>query len=574
MSSSENQPSSPVTAERTPAPYRSQNPIAPLAPPAEGLYPQGHPPDDRGESALWRAFRSFRPAGWTIWHHLVVGRSLDQAEIDFAVAVPGRGVVLVEVKAGQMVRRDGLWWQNGVPLERQPGEQVERARRALLQTLRRRFPGVFFPEIAVALCFPETSGANYPQVAGLPILFHEDLMWFEAGGHARLMQAFTGRVYPADRSFLGALHAIWGPDWVPMPALSRAPQRAEVAWRQLTPEQLTVLTCLDDSRRLLIEGPPGSGKTILLMALAERLQSEGVQTLVLTFTRAIAAELARAGVRSVFPVREWALAQAQRAGLIAAEAPVESWTSADWGKMLTAVTALLEGGGGAQKWEVVLVDEYQDLGAADWALLEALVCGERRLWLFGDDAQRALWHAQGAEVPPALRPGGVFRLHAGLRCPAALLERARKVRDGARGASPVSATEDACLQRVIVPAGADDAARLAAIDSVVDGLLAEGVVAADDIAVLSCGSVATSRLRAIAAVGPRPVRRADDDPRPGDLLADTILRAKGLERPVVILTDLDLLSPANRARLLYVGLTRASWRCVVIGTAAELALLD
>jgi hypothetical protein len=559
-------------------PARGALPVAPAAllpPPDEGVYPRHHAPQDRGEEKVWRMLGRQRPAGWTIWHHLVVGRAADQAEIDFAIAVPGRGVVLVEVKAGQMARRDGVWHQNGAPLERAPGAQVERARRSLLGTLKRTFPRVYLPEVAVALCFPETSGASFVAAGGPPILFREDVEWFEVGGAERLLRAFSGREYPPDNRFLGALHSLWGPDWVPLAALTRAPGHAEVAWRQLTPAQLTVLTCLDDSPRLLVEGPPGSGKTVLLMALAARLQGEGVPTLVLTFTRAIAAELRRAGLASVHPIREWALSEARAAGIVPAGADGLGWAAADWAAMLGAVTAALRAAPPEGRWEVVLVDEHQDLGPEDWALLDALVAGDARLWLFGDDAQRALWHAQGVSVPARLRPGGIFRLRAGLRCPIALLDHASALLHGRPAAEDPGAREalDACLHPVPLPAGADDAARASMLEQVLDLLLADDRLSTSDIAVLSFGSLRTSRLQAPGALGRHPRCAADEDPVEGQVLADTVLRAKGLERPVVVLTDLDRAHPAALPRLLYVGLTRASWRCVVVGTPAELAAL-
>jgi hypothetical protein len=574
-------PDAPPTSSDAPAaaagrrpPPRGRNPIAPLEPPPDGVYPAEQVPADRGEALVWRTLGARRPPGWTLWHHIVVGRSFHQAEIDFAVAIPGRGVVLIEVKAGRMSRKDGRWLQNGRALDRQPGDQVERARRSLLHELGRRFPGVPFPEITVALCFPETPGAEWRPIGGPPVLFQEDVQWFEAGGQDRLLSAFSAqRPYPDDPRFLGALHALWGPDWWPVPALTRAPERAEVAWRQLTPEQLAVLTCLGDSARLLIEGPPGSGKTVLLMALAERLQSAGQRALVVSFTKAIAAELRRAGLLSVYPIREYALSRARRWGLIGRDEDVETWPSEVWTEMLRAVCGHLRGHPAAEPWDIVLVDEYQDLGPLDWELLDGLVGERTRLWLFGDDQQRALSHARGAAIPARLAPGGIFRLHGGLRSPPALLELAAGLLQGERAAAAGASALDGCLERVLLPDGADDAGRLAAICEAVDRALADPQIGPADIAVLSFGSAVSSRLRGWDRLGRALVMRADEEPAPGAVLADTVLRAKGLERPVVVLTDLDLASSGALRRLLYVGLTRASWRCVVVGTAAELAPL-
>jgi hypothetical protein len=562
----------PPAAERG---FGPRNPKVPMPVPAAGLYPAKTPPTERGEAAVWRALGSQRPKGWTIWHHLVVGRGPFQAEVDFVVAVPGKGLVLIECKAGTMTRRDHRWHQNGHFMKTQPGEQLERARKSVLHALRNLLAPREMPEIAIAVCFPETSAPDERSLDAAPILFAEDLHWFDVAGHKRLLDAFSGRTYPPSERFIGALHTLWGPDWWPVRSLTRSPDRAEVAWRQLTVEQVTVLNCLSESRRLLVEGPPGSGKTLLVMALAERLQRAGKRVFVGTFTKAIAAELHRTGLKSVFPVRDWALEQARVLGVVPADADERTWRTPEWAAMVHGVAERVRSGEVETRWDIVLIDEYQDLGAEDWTLVEALVGDETALWLFGDDAQRALSHAQGVQIPDRLAPGGVFRLHSGLRCPPALVALATRLLHGtpASDADDAASTLSECLRVVTLPDDADAAAREAALETALEAVLAEPDVRTDDVAVLSFGSKQTRRLRGRDTLGRHALRLADDQPTPGALLSDTVLRAKGLERPIVVLTDLDLVRPAAQARALYIGLTRASWRCVVIGTRAEVARL-
>ena len=56
------------------------------------------------------------------------------------------------------------------------------------------------------------------------------------------------------------------------------------------------------------------------------------------------------------------------------------------------------------------------------------------------------------------------------------------------------------------------------------------------------------------------------------ILCETIRRFKGLERPVVVLVELDPADP-RLDRLLYVGASRARQHLVVIGPAAVLERL-
>lgn len=59
---------------------------------------------------------------------------------------------------------------------------------------------------------------------------------------------------------------------------------------QLDPQQTAILTATADSK-LLIVGPPGSGKTNILMLRANYVRPVGPRQMFLTFTRSLAEHL-------------------------------------------------------------------------------------------------------------------------------------------------------------------------------------------------------------------------------------------------------------------------------------------
>ena len=550
---------------------QSRNPRVPLDTPEPGIYPATHRPDG-AEGEVWQALGAKRPPGWYVWHHVVAGRGVHQAEIDFVVAVPGKGIVLLECKGGAMTRRDGRWYQNGHLMFEQPGEQLERARRAFVKDLRNRARRL--PEIAIALCFPATSAPTNRDLGGVPVLYREDMQWFEFGGAAQLLKAFSGSAYANDETYVAALHGMWGPDWWPVRPLSRLPDRAEVAWRQLTSEQSVLLSCLDESRRILVEGPPGSGKSLALMALANQFQAAKQRTLVFTYTRAIAAEMARAGLLAAYPIRDWALVHALKAGLVTvSQEEVEAhWRAPEWLAMLREVALHLESH--PLTWDVVMIDEAQDLGQEDWEIVDRLMGPRTRLWLFGDENQRALWHARAVEIPARLTWTASFKLRAGLRSPPELLDLASRILEGDASVfdpSSLSAIASA-FELIVLPEGGDADARRAALTDAVNALLAQEGVMSDDVAIISLGALKTYRERDVESLSGRPLRRADEAPTDGAIVCDTVMRMKGLERPFVVVTDLDL-ARFGRPRLMYLALTRASAKCVVVATAAEIEAL-
>jgi superfamily I DNA/RNA helicase len=100
-------------------------------------------------------------------------------------------------------------------------------------------------------------------------------------------------------------------------------------------------------------------------------------------------------------------------------------------------------------------------------------------------------------------------------------------------------------------------------------LVNEERVSPEDIAVLTGRP---SRLGQAGQVGAIRVT-ADQDQEPGRVLLQTVHRFKGLERRVVILTEIDTLPDGEREAILYVGLSRARTHLVVIATAETLGEL-
>ena len=125
---------------------------------APGLYPRGapSPTTSRAEQAFHRALIAGLPPGWLAWHSLRV-RTKEQyeGEGDFVVAVPERGIIVIEVKGGAIEKRGGAWLQNGRTMEQAPRAQAHRYMEKLVHKLEERCPGGV-PWIAIATAFPDT----------------------------------------------------------------------------------------------------------------------------------------------------------------------------------------------------------------------------------------------------------------------------------------------------------------------------------------------------------------------------------------------------------------------------------
>ncbi len=532
--------------------------------PPTGLYPRGAPRPtlSRAEQAVHRALGASLPAGWTAWHSLRIrtARNLE-GEGDFVLAIPDRGILVLEVKGGSVEVKNGLWLQNGRPMGKPPRDQGLEYSRKLRDKLREVTPHGA-PWIAVATALPDTPFSEPPSAGDLGgvVIGQQDLPYLREALLAMVDRLFVDARPPVDAAFVDALHALWCETWTPRLTLGGRARLRERELVALDQPQLDVLDMVEDNARCVVYGGPGTGKTLLARDMVERLRARGARPVYLCFTSALASGLRTGGLADAWTVRELAAALLEEAGVALQDgAPLSAWTPATWesAPLRCALDALPAIG---PRFDAVVVDEGQDLSTNDWELVKALA-GAHPLWCFADGGQ-SFWADRA--VPAALFPASV-RLQTRYRCPESLARFADRYRpDAARESEPsIAATDELRVVRAASAATlADEVARE------VERAIADGA-APSDIAVLSLAGQTRTRVCATDHLGDRRVVRADAEDAPSHVVADTFLRFKGLERPWVIVTELSLGETRHDVRM-HVALTRATVGCVVVATAEEI----
>ncbi len=512
-----------------------------------------------------------------------------EGEGDFIVAIPDRGILVIEVKSGAIEIHDGFWLQNGRKMDKAPRDQAHRYKNGLMARLeplckRRR------PWVAVACAFPDTPFSSEPtegSVAGA-VLGQQDLPYLNEALIALAERLFNEADRPRDGQWIDALHSLWCETWTPKLSMGERTQLREQELIALDAEQLKVLDYVDESPRMLVRGGAGTGKTLIAREMCRRLAARGQQPLYLCFTNALAAGLRTSWgkhcgvehcgvehcgvehcwVEHCWTVRQYAADLLERAGIAMQNgAPQSSWSAETW--ELAPLQAATDALPGVEiPHDAVVVDEGQDMSSTDWDLVQA-IAQKGPLWVFADERQ-GFWESRA--VPEGVLPA-FCRLTMRYRCPEPLARFADRYAlqpEGAPAATGADADGGPSLPidelRVVKVPTQSAVPNKVALE--IQKALGAGMKPRD-IAVLTLAGQSRTTLGVADKIGQWPVVRADDPEARDHVVADTFLRFKGLERPWIIVTEVYLGERRYDVRM-HVALTRATVGCVVVATAEQI----
>ena len=242
---------------------------------------------------------------WICLHSLGLARhgTKRRAEIDFCLLTP-YGIVVLEVKGGRVRRECGVWiFTDRFGQEHRkhegPFEQAARAMFALERDVRSQFAegpvrkalyayGVLFPDIE----FDATGSEADPALV------------YDRRDRRHPFLAYVRRVLEFARSKkkssamrmddvqLTELVAFLRADFDLVPSANALLDDTGRELAALTIEQMSVLDSAATEERLIVEGPAGSGKTLLAMEAARREARLGRRVLLLCYNRMLSRRLA------------------------------------------------------------------------------------------------------------------------------------------------------------------------------------------------------------------------------------------------------------------------------------------
>lgn len=526
------------------------------------------------------------PHDWVVFANVLLVERQYEGEADFVVAHPDVGIVVVEVKGGQVGFEPaaGRWYsidRHGVrhDLGSGPFEQAQANAHHLIKrlasipvTAHHRYPfawAVALPDVEV----PGPLGLIPPEL----ILDHDalaDLPQRLRRAAATLVRRPWESRAVGDRAVDALVRAL-GQSMVARRPLRMEIDEIQTQILQLSEEQYTLLKVLGNRREAAVSGCAGSGKTFLATRLARKLYRQGYRVLLTCFNRPLSdwleettydelrheeggsVELQRLVVKNYHRLCQ------MLAGRHGVPAPRDTTGPRDpaWAETLHQVAGLI-----GPQFDAIIVDEAQDFAAEWWVPLLELREPGGYLYVFLDDNQRI--YAPRPEELPVHEPP--FWLPRNIRFTRKIHEVVLRFYRGEMEPEPPPLEGEAPDIRPGV--GVRQEPRL--LQRLLHEVLGEGKVPAQDVVVLTPAGQERSVLREGMRVGNFVLTWQPALARMGApyVQVSTIHRFKGLERPVVILVELEALEgwdATRRQMLLYVGLSRASARLYVLGGRPE-----
>ena len=502
---------------------------------------------------------------------IVVGQRVStdekEHEVDILVAMPGAGIVAMEIKAGQITVEDGQWIQ-GSGAKQYRIDPVAQCRDALYAlrgfvSADPRWPQQY-QRWTHMLVFPH---ASIPDDFALP-----DIRRNRIADRDQLDQLATiayrlaqdsgspGRPFLALATVNRLAEVLGGRGLPQRDVVARAAENADIA-DALTREQSVLLRAIDALPRVEIRGGAGSGKTFLALEQARRLSRAGQRVALICYSHGLAGYLKRVtgGWRrreQLAYVGEFHALGVEWGAPVGPDERVRSeetvhWWEVELPRLMAELADQLPDG---KKFDAVIVDEAQDFADQWWRpVIGALRDGENGRLLIVGDAGQSVFERAG-RPPVDLVPLVLdHNLRNTRQIASAFLPLVGQRMELRGGTGPEVRYVEVGAGEDLVAAGDDEAVRL----------LDEGWEPRD-VALLVTGSRHPMQVE-LQKEGNDAYWETFWDGE--DIFYGHVLGFKGLERPAVVLVCNHHDHVDRLRERIYVGLSRATDVLVVVGGA-------
>jgi len=489
---------------------------------------------------------------------------VQEGESDFIIAHPDKGIIILEVKGGiiSFSSQEAQWHSQdksgNVFLIRDPVEQSRRNEHALRRLLLElpSWPAQKNINTAYAVCFPDiyTHGEYFkPDLPHEIVLDCDDLEHIDTAIPKLFEYLFQNKTDIPGIEGIGILRTLLASSFSFTSPLSVEIDTIDQKLHQLTEQQFDMLTLLSNYKRVAIAGCAGSGKTMLASMKAKQFADLGLNVLMVCYNANLALELRKylpnVNVTNFHDLCRQAIAQTGSS--IRAYASEEELNDTILPEALLDAAQEL-----GQPYDAIIVDEAQDFQESYWIGLDALLKEDGYLYIFYDDNQNLYGGKTTFSGLITLTP---FQLTRNCRNTQAIH---RTVVQFHNSPSSISCAGPEGIEPELIEYTGEDQG-LKALQKVLYHLVIEEHISSEDIAVLTPRGLEKTRLVNGLKLGTFTLSPYQSSRRE-IIQATSIYRFKGLERQVIILTEIDSRTKYNTDMVLYVGCSRARAHLIIL----------
>jgi len=544
-------------------------------------------------SAERKIFRWFKDdpgtEGWIVLHSLGIAnhKTVIYGEIDFVVIAPKLGIFALEVKGGRVRREDGVWYFTNKynklsSKKRGPFEQANDGIFSLMDNIKKKTghksqagnilfgSGAMFPDIVFEVSgtdaeqwqvFDQNDQGNVSRYIQR-LSKNARLKWEEHYGQMPLEKLPDNKI---TKEIVNVLRG----DFDKAISFATLINYSEEALVSLTREQFICLDQLEDNSRCLIEGPAGTGKTLMALEEVKRAVARGEKVAFFCFNNLlgnwlkyyfsmVSTDLRPRFVGTFHSFMYQAVCQS---GMPIHIPPEEQQQFFKEEMPIMALEALTNNG---IMYDKIIIDEAQDLLTPDYLdIFDAILIGgiARGKWsMFGDFIRQAIFDEQNnaskaKELVEEYTSFIKFKLKINCRNTKPIGEEIRYITGFESLDYLVEKTDGPKVQYYVYKNEEDGVKTL---EDILLCILNQNILA-EKITILSPKRIEASLVAQVKKI--KIVEYKPDEKE--NVTFSTIQAFKGLENSVIILTDIETF---EYEKLMYVGLSRARSSLIIIET--------
>lgn len=497
-------------------------------------------------------------------------------EADFVIAHPSKGVIVLEVKGGSIHIDRGKWYtvnRHGQKnaLGKDPIAQAEKSVYALLDHLEHSKPtdrynikvyhAVAFPDIEVDQKrslrpdIPNVIVIDQSKLSDLSQVI-DDIFTF---WRARLPHSSPGR------NAIRALIDLLVPKIEIKTKIAYQLEEENQQIKELTKRQYNILRAMQSSRRLAIIGGAGTGKTMLAVEKALQLAESEFKVLLLCYNRNLADHLESITSDSdkitVYNFHRLTYEAMRWAGISMPDNKSDFYDKPEE-FLYEALEVVHSSAQTVERYlfDAVIIDEGQDFLGDYWIPVPDLLKDRATgvLYIFFDDNQRI--YAQLSNIPISREQShltlinncrntqSIFNV---LKDYASTTTETRSVGPEGRPVEYLEAENEKEAHKTL--------------RSLLHRLIVEGGAKTSHIVILTPRAESKSIWLEGAKLGNYTLTWNLEDTRHDHVCVSTIHSYKGLESPIVVLTEIEHAREETREQLIYIGISRARNDLFIIG---------